>query len=515
MGIELDGMSLTPETAVAASRFFQGVVVSESSLKAVQENWEMLQGLLAEGKVMYGVNTGIGAFGNEIISSEEGAELSKRMVRSHACGVGDPLPEDEARACMLLRANVLAKGYSGVRPSTLLALVALLNKRVTPVIYEKGSVGTSGDLAPLAQMALVLIGEGEAFFQGKRMPGSEVLEQAGLTPVDLQAREGLALFNGAQAMTAIGALALYDAEQLLKSAQIAAALTIDVLNTVTAAFDARLHALRPFRGQNDVATNLRYLIQDSEVLEQEKTDTQSAYSLRCVPQVLGASADALAYVRENLCIEMNSAADNPLFITKDKEYIAGGNFHGQPIAYAMDLLGIAVSEIGNMAERRVNRLLNPALNGGLPAFLIKSGAGLNSGLMITQYTAAALASENKILASPASVDSIPCSADQEDHVSMGTIGARKAREIVRNVERIVAIELLCAAQAYEFRKPLKLGVGTRIAYDELRKASPVVEDDREFYRDIEAVARLVRSGEIVRRVEKKVKLSRNGCVDLT
>ncbi|MFH1056498.1 MAG: histidine ammonia-lyase [Candidatus Micrarchaeota archaeon] len=502
--IEIDGRSLNVEKVERVARGKEKVFFSEETLSKVKENWLVLQEMLARGDVLYGVNTGIGAFGNVLLSKEQGAELSKRMVRAHAAGWGNPLSEDEARACLLLRANVLAKGYSGVRPETLQLFAGLLNANVVPVIYEKGSVGTSGDLAPLAQMALVLVGEGKAFFQGKRMPSGEALQKAGLSSIDLQAREGLALFNGAQTMTAIGTLAVFDAERILKTAQIAAALTIDALNAVTLAFDERLHALRPFEGQMIVAENIRSLIAESEVLQKPKKDTQSAYSLRCVPQVLGASRDAVAYARRQVEIELNSVADNPIFLTKEKTYLAGGNFHGQPVAYAMDLLGIAVSEIANMAERRVNRLLNPALNGGLPAFLVAEGGGLNSGLMITQYTAAALVSENKILASPASVDSIPCSADQEDHVSMGTIAARKAREILRNSEAVVGIELLCASQAYEFQKPAKLGVGTAVAYDAVRSVSPKVLEDRIFYEDIEKIVRLVKNGGFVEKVEKKI-----------
>ncbi|MFH0835749.1 MAG: histidine ammonia-lyase, partial [Candidatus Micrarchaeota archaeon] len=485
--VELDGNSLTIPQLIAVARNYEEVKVSEAAFQRVDENRCVLESLLAEGKVMYGVNTGIGAFGDEIISKEEAAELSERLVRSHACGVGNPLPEDEARACVLLRANVLAKGYSGVRPVVLQAYVNLLNKRITPVIPEKGSVGASGDLAPLSHMALTLMGEGEAFFEGKRRPSSEALKEAGLRPLRLQAREGLALINGTQVMTGIGALAFHDSENLWKASQIAAALTMEVLNVKTVSFDARIHALRPFQGQNNVAANFRDLLHDSEILALKNNQTQSAYSLRCAPQVLGASGDVLEYVKEKLLIEMNCCSDNPLFITKDKAYLSGGNFHGQPIAYAMDFMAIAMSEVGNIAERRINRLVSPHLNNGLPAFLVKSGAGLNSGLMIPQYTAAALASENKCLAHPASVDSIPTSADQEDHVSMGTIGARKAREIVRNVERIVAIELLCAAQAYEFRKPLRLGVGTKIAFEKAREVSPILEDDRELHIDIDAL----------------------------
>lgn len=504
--IEISGKSLTIEKVVSVARQRRPVFFSKQTLEQVQKNWGALQEMLGRGDILYGVNTGIGAFGNVILTNEQGAELSKRMVRAHAAGWGKPLPKDEARACLLLRANVLANGCSGIRPQTLQMFADLLNKNVVPVIYEKGSVGTSGDLAPLAQMALVFMGEGEAFWKGERMPAKKALENAGLTPIDLQCREGLALFNGAQTMAAIGALAVFDAEQLLKTAQIAAALTIDALNSVTLAFDERLHALRPFEGQIAVASNIRKLIEKSEVLQKPKKDTQSAYSLRCVPQVLGASRDAIAYARKQVEIELNSVADNPIFLTEEKTYLAGGNFHGQPVAYAMDFLGIAVAEIGNISERRINRLLNPALNNGLPPFLVKEGGGLNSGLMITQYTAAALVSENKILASPACVDSIPCSADQEDHVSMGTIGARKARDIIQNVQTIVAIELMCASQAYEFQKPLALGIGTQTAYETVRYYSPVVTDDRPFYRDIDVLSEAVKNGAFLENIQKTVEL---------
>ena len=505
--IEIDGSSLTIEQVVAVSRNNERVFFSPKTLDRVQQNWLALQFMIERGDVLYGVNTGIGAFGNVRLTNEQGAELSKRMVRAHAAGWGNPLPLDEARACLLLRANVLANGYSGVRPKTLRLFADLLNRNVVPVIYEKGSVGTSGDLAPLAQMALVLMGEGEAFFDGKRIPSAKALKLAGLNPIELEAREGLALFNGAQTMASIGALAVFDAERLLLTAQIASALTVDVLNSVTIAFDERLHALRPFEGQIAVASNVRKLIAESEVLQQPKKDTQSAYSLRCIPQVLGASRDAITYARKQVEIELNSVADNPIFLTGEKTCLAGGNFHGQPIAYAMDFLAIAVSEIADIAERRVNRLLNPALNNGLPAFLVFQEEGLNSGLMIAQYTAAALVSENKILASPASVDSIPCSADQEDHVSMGTIGARKAREIIRNSQAVVAIELLCAAQAYEFQKPARLGVGTQQAYDLVRSISPKVENDRIFYEDIERLSNAVRVGFFVQGIDSVVELA--------
>jgi len=503
--IILNGKNLKIEDVVKIARFGFEAELAKESKKAVQENWTCLEELLEDGEILYGVNTGIGGFGNEILTVEEGAELSKRMIRSHAAGVGNPVNEEIAIAAMLLRANVLAKGYSGLRLSTLETLFEMINKRVTPVIYEKGSVGTSGDLAPLAQMALVVFGEGEAFYKRKRMPGADAMNLVGIKPVRLKPREGLALFNGAQFMTAIAALNVYDSERLIKTAEVSASMTIDVLNCVMKAYDERLHALRPFEGQMDCAANIRLLTQNSEILKQEKKDTQSSYSLRCTPQVNGASRDTLAYARKQVEIEMNSVADNPVFLTKEKECITGGNFHGQPIAYAMDFLGIAISEIANISERRTNRILNPNLNKEMPGFLAVGKKGLNTGLMIAQYTQAALVSENKVLATPASVDSIPVSGDQEDHVSMGTISARKCRDIIWNASNVIAIELICGAQALDILRPLKAGIGAEAAYSEIRKKASFYEnDDAPVYPRIEVVAEQVMKAEIIDAVEAKV-----------
>ncbi len=501
--IEIDGDSLTIEKVVAVARNLEPVFVPESVLACVEKNWLVLQEMLERGDILYGVNTGIGGAGNIIISRGEGAELSRRMVRAHACGVGKPLDLEIARAALLLRLNVLAKGYSGVRPKLVQLFSDLLNKKVTPVIYEKGSVGTSGDLAPLAQMALVLMGEGEAFFDGERMPGATALEKAGLEPIDLECREGLAAFNGSQLMTAIAALNIWDATNLVKASEIAGALSIDVLNSVVLAFDARLHALRPFKGQINCAANLRRLLASSQILRQPKKDTQSAYSLRCTPQVTGTAKDAIDFACKQVEIEMNSVADNPIFVTEEKAYLAGGNFHGEPIALVMDMLAAIITDLGNLSERRTNRLLNPNLRTDLPPFLVKN-AGLDSGLMIVQYTQAALVSENKILASPAIVDSIPVSGDQEDHVSMGTIGARKCREIIQNTQKVVAIEWLCGCQALDFRRPLQAGMGGEIAFELLRKEIPFIEKDRVFLYDIEKAIRLIEDNSLVKTIEQKL-----------
>lgn len=499
----LTGNNLTIEDVIAVARNNAEVVIPEKVKQQVQANWDAIAQMLDEGQIMYGLNTGIGGFGNVIINKEKAAELSLRMLRAHAAGYGKPVPKDVAKAALLLRCNVLAKGYSGVRLKLFMTMIEMINKNVIPVIYEKGSVGTSGDLAPLAQMGLVIIGEGEAYYRGKRMSGAEAMKKASIKPIKLAYREGLAIINGSQLMTAIAALNIYDAERLIKQAEVSAAMTIDVLNCVQKAYDARYHAVRPFKGQNESAENLRRLIEGSDILKQKKKNVQNAYSLRSVPQVSGACRDALDYIRKITEIEMNSVADNPIFFTKEKLCLTGSNFHGCPIGYTQDLLGIVITDLGSIAERRTNNLMDPACSGDLPAFLVKS-AGLDSGLMIAQYTQAALVSENKILASPASVDSIPVSANQEDHVSMGTIAARKATEIIRNAEAVIAIELLAACQAYEFRKPLKPSKAFRVVYKLVRSVSPKITKDRAFYIDIEKIMPLIRNYKVLEVAEKAI-----------
>jgi histidine ammonia-lyase len=402
---------------------------------------------------------------------------------------------------MLLRANALAKGFSGVRIDVIQALVNLLNAGVTPVVPQKGSVGSSGDLAQLAHMVLVMIGEGEAFYKGARMDGLQALKKAGIRPITLEAKEGVALINGTQPMTAVGTLAVYDALCTVKDAVLAASLSLEALRGTRAALDERIHSVRPHEGQSDVARAMRGILTDSEINRSHANcgKVQDAYSLRCIPQVLGASLDAIRYVQSVIETEINSATDNPLVFVDDGKVISGGNFHGQPIALAMDFLGIALSEIANISERRINRLVNPHLS-GLPAFLTTEG-GIESGLMIAQYTAAALVSENKVLSHPASVDSIPTSADQEDHVSMGTIAARKAAIILENVRTVVAIEYMCAAQGVDLLAPLKPSEPLEKVFSKIREVVTRLDDDRTLSPDITKIVSLMRSRAIVSTVE--------------
>ncbi|MFZ5816543.1 MAG: histidine ammonia-lyase [Bacillota bacterium] len=500
--IELGG-HLALSDVVAVARHGAPVALGAEARDQVKRARAMVEELLAARRPVYGITTGFGKFSDVIISPDETAALQRNLIMSHACGVGDPLDLEATRAMMLLRAQALSKGHSGITPETLELLVAMLNAGVTPVVPEQGSLGASGDLAPLAHMCLPLIGMGEAFFRGQRMSGHEALQRAGLKPVTLSAKEGLALINGTQAMSGIGAVVLHDALNLLKVADIAAALSAEALGAIPAAWDHRIQALRLHPGQAESAGNLRRLVQGSGLTtEPGEVRTQDPYTLRCIPQVHGASRTAIAHVAQVLGWELNAVTDNPLLFPEDGDVISGGNFHGQPVALAMDYLGIALAELANIAERRIERLVNPQLS-GLPAFLINQG-GLHSGLMIPQYTAASLVSENKVWAHPASVDSIPSSANQEDHVSMGTTAARKARKILANVERVLAIELLCAAQAIEFVDSRGLAPGTRAAYKAVRERVAPLEEDRVLAPDMEELARLVRSGDLVTAVEAAV-----------
>jgi histidine ammonia-lyase len=501
----IDGESLSIEDLVAVARGKIPIVLSEESKKKIINSRKIVERFVEEGKVVYGVTTGFGHFKNEVISKEQTEELQENLIRSHSVGVGCTLAEEIVRAAMLLRANSLAKGHSGVRLEVVETLCEMLNKKVHPVIPEKGSVGASGDLAPLSHMVLVLIGEGEAIFNGKRISGKEAMKSAAIEPIKLSYKEGLALNNGTAVMTAIGGLVVYDAENLLKCADIAAAMTLEALLGTEKAFDEKIHKLRPHSGQIKCAENIRRLIHNSEILEYHPKveKVQDAYTLRCIPQVHGAVRDAIEYAKKVVEIEINSVTDNPLIFTNPPEALSGGNFHGEPIAIAMDVVGIALSEIANISERRIARIVDPNLNKGLPAFLVHKG-GLNSGYMIAQYTAAALVSENKILAHPASVDSIPTSANQEDHVSMGTIAARKAKQILENAETVIAIEILCAAQGMDFRLPLKGGEGTRIVHEYIRDHVPHLLKDRILKPEVEKVQKMIHSGEIVKAVEEKI-----------
>lgn len=503
--ITINGNDLTLDDVICVARHREGVQIAEAAKENVRKSREYVDRLVQEERVVYGITTGFGKFSDVSISKEETEQLQKNLIVSHACGTGPLFPEETVRAIILLRANALMKGYSGIRLSTIEALVALINAGVHPCIPEKGSLGASGDLAPLAHMTLPLIGLGEAIYKGERMDGGEALRRAGLQPVVLTAKEGLALINGTQVLTATGAIAAYDALQLSKLCDIAAALTGEAFRVITDAYMEELHTIRPHQGQLDTASNLRRILAGSErATHQGEVRVQDAYSLRCLPQIHGASKDAIQYVLHKVAIEINAVTDNPIILPDLDLALSGGNFHGQPMALPFDFLGIAAAELANVAERRIERLVNPALS-GMPAFLTKVG-GLNSGFMIAQYAAAALVSENKVLAHPASVDSIPSSAGQEDHVSMGTIAARKARDITDNLARVIAIELVVAAQGVDLAEcgSKALGKGTQAAYDAVRGAVPPLEEDRVLYKDFNAVLAMIQSGEIVKAVESAI-----------
>src|SRR5947208_10594587 len=450
----------------------------------------------------YGVNTGFGRFVSRSIPEELTAELQLRLLRSHACGVGEPYPDEIVRAAMILRANALAKGFSGARPQTVELLIECLNRGVLPHVPSRGSVGASGDLAPLAHLALPLVGEGEAWVGETRMDGAAALAAVGLAPIVLQAKEGLSLVNGTQFMAAVGSLGLARAKRLAKTADLACALSLEALQGSLASFLPQIHATRPLPGQVDSAANVLELLEESAIIESHRwcDKVQDAYSLRCAPQVHGASRDLLAYVEATVSVELNAATDNPLVLVDDDLLVSNGNFHGQPLAFALDTLAMATAELASISERRIERLVNPSLSGGLPPFLTTDG-GLNSGFMIPQYVAASLVSENKVLAHPASVDSIPTSAGQEDHVSMGNTAGLKAWQVLANAEWGLAIEVLAAVQAVEFLAPLEPGRGVAGARAFVRELSPRLRDDRPLAGDIEAVAAAIRDGSILTTVE--------------
>ena len=501
--LKLSGSNLCGHDVVKAIRQGWPVTLDTAQLEEVTRARALVVKLLDVGQPVYGINTGFGKLAETSISNESVADLQRNLILSHSCGVGAPFSGEVVKAMIILRANALMKGHSGIRPEVIRLLVELVNQNVTPLIPSQGSVGASGDLVPLAHMSAVLIGEGQAYYQDQLFSGARALERAGLTPVTLEAKEGLALINGTQAMTAQGILALYDSDIVLKTADVASSLTMEALCGIPNALDERVHALRPHRGQIATSANLRRLLAGSNlVYGKEHERIQDAYSLRCIPQVHGASKDAYKYVENVLNTEINSVTDNPILFTGDGDVISAGNFHGQPVALALDFLGIALSEIGNISERRVERLVNPQLS-GLPPFLSEA-SGLNSGYMIIQYTAAALVSENKVLAHPASVDSIPTSANQEDHVSMGSIAARKLHNILANVQNIVAIEILCACQALEFSDKSKLAPATRSVYDLVREHVPPLKNDRFLEPEIQVARDLVVSGKVIKTVEETI-----------
>jgi histidine ammonia-lyase len=495
--LTLSGQRLSLEQIADVARGSEHVALSHAARERALESRRVVEQITDSGRVVYGVNTGFGKLADIKIAPHELRELQLNLVRSHACGVGPALSEMETRAMLLLRANVLALGYSGARPLIIETLLAMLERGVHPLIPEKGSVGASGDLAPLAHLALTVIGEGEAFYQGERMESIEALRRAGIEPVSLEAKEGLALLNGTQAMAAVGGLALSRAETVARAADVAGAMTLEALRGTPVAFDERIHAARPHPGQMEVAAHLRELLRESEIRASHmKNDprVQDAYSLRCMPQVHGAVRGALTHARETVEIETASATDNPLVFVTENEVLSGGNFHGAPLALAFDYAAIALTDLMSITERRIDRLVNPDVNEGLPPFLTAQ-PGLSSGFMMAQVTAAALLCEARVLAHPASIDNIPTDGGKEDHVSMGMTAATKLRAIVENAEHALAIELLAAAEGLEYRQPLQPGLGVRRAHEVVRRNVPRLTQDRSLSKDIQKIAEAIRQRE--------------------
>ena len=494
----LDGGTLTVEQVEAVS-FGPGsslrVGVADEAYERMRRSRRLVEEWVEEGRVIYGVTTGFGEFANVSIGRDQLERLQANLIRSHAVGTGDPIPAEVVRGMLLLRINALAKGFSGIRVETVDTLLEMLRKDLLPFVPDQGSVGSSGDLVPLAHMALGAMGEGDILHDGQLRPAGDVLREQGIEPIVLRAKEGLALINGTQMMTAYGSIALARLKRLLRVADVIAALSVEALRGTDRAFSHQLHSVRPHPGQVRVADNLRRLMSGSQIRESHRTQddrVQDAYSLRCIPQVHGACRDAVDYVDRAFAVEINSATDNPLIFPDEGEHFEGGNFHGEPVALPLDMIAIAAAELANISERRTERMVNGALS-RLPRFLTERG-GLNSGLMIAQYTAAAIVSENKVLAHPASVDSIPTSANQEDHNSMGSIAARKAWQVVRNLESVLAVEYLCACQGIDFLAPLRPSQPLESVHQALRAEVPHLEEDRVLYDDLKVARRLVSEG---------------------
>lgn len=512
MAIIIDGRSLTVEDVIKVCRHGEEVVISEEAKAAVQKARDYVEKKLNDGAVIYGLTTGFGKFANVVIDNEQTAKLQRNLIISHTCALGDPYPVEYVRAAMLLRCNALSRGNSGIRLSTLQTMVDMLNKGVHPIIPEKGSLGASGDLAPLSHIALGLIGEGKVEYKGEIVDAKAAMADAGITPVELEAKEGLALNNGTQMMTAVGVNVLWDAMKLQKVADIACAMTGEALHAIKKAYDHKVHDLRGQDGQKVVAENLLTLLEGSgNALPLQESKVQDPYTLRCIPQIHGASRDAIKYAYEKVSNELNAVTDNPLVFPDEDEVISGGNFHGQPMALTFDFLKMAISELANVSERRTERLVNPALSEGLPAFLTKDG-GVCSGFMIAQYAAASMVSENKVYDHPACVDSIPTSANQEDHVSMGSTSARTAAMVLDNAQKVIGIELSTAAQAIWLRQEMgehgidNLAPATRAAYDFIRQTIPPVEEDIIMHDQLQKFDEMVKDNSILEAVEKVVKL---------
>jgi len=495
--LELDGQKFSLAQVVAVAHGKEQVALSSASRARVEQSRKVVEEIVAEGRTVYGVNTGFGKLSDVRIERSQLRELQLNLVRSHSCGLGPPLSEAEARALLLLRANVLALGFSGCRPVLIETLVAMLERGVTPVIPEKGSVGASGDLAPLAHLALTVIGEGEVFYRGQRMPGAEALQRAEIQPLQLEAKEGIALLNGTQAMAAVGALSLHRAERVARLADVAGAMTLEAVRGTPVAFDERIHLARPHPGQIEVAAHLRELLRDSQIRQSHLENdprVQDAYSLRCMPQVHGAIRGALQHAREIVEIETGSATDNPLVFVETGDVISGGNFHGAPLALSFDYAAMAMTDLMSITERRIDRLVNPDSNDDLPAFL-SAKPGVGSGFMMLQIVAAALLNEAKVLAHPASIDNVPTDGGKEDHVSMGMTAATKLRSIVDSAELITAIELITAAEGLEYRAPLQPGRGVQQAFELVRKHVPRLTTDRAMSGEIETISKTIRDGE--------------------
>jgi histidine ammonia-lyase len=501
MTIQLDGSSLTIEKLVRIARDNERVELTTQALERIKICRQMLEEKLAAREIMYGTNTGIGEFSEVVLSDEQVLQFQRYLIYNHAAGIGQPVPIEQVRAAMAGRANVHAHGNSGCRPEITLTLIEMLNKGVTPVVCRKGSVGACGDLAPMAQLALLLMGEGEAYYNGEILPGRTAMDRAGIAVPDLQARDGLAAINGSNLLTAMSALHIYDMNRWLKQAEIACAMSLEALYANMKPYDVRLHELRGFSGAIRSAKAIMKCIDGSDLLSGKmKTKVQDAYSMRSSPQVIGAAHDALAFARSQVEIELNGVGDNPIFIPEDRMTLTGANFQGSPVSLPMDMVGAAVTMVSVLSERRLNRLTNPALSVGLPAFLTR-GAGMFSGLMLSQYTADSLIVEQRILSMPASIQSIPAAADQEDFVSMGMNTALKNIQILENAYGILGIEFMAAAQALDFRD-FTPGRGVEAARRVIRRHVDHLDEDRPLYPDHNKMAQLVKSGEILEEVEK-------------
>lgn len=499
--IELDGHSLSIEDVARIARHHHKFDLTHEAALRIRKCRDLLERKIASHEVMYGVNTGIGELANVVLTPEQATQFQKYLLYSHAAGFGEPMAEEDARAGILSRLNTHCWGHSGIRIEVVKTQVEMLNRGVTPVMCQKGSVGACGDLSPMAQGAITMMGEGEVFYQGRRMPAKEGFAAAGIPTIRFHERDGLAAINGSDVITGMGCLELYDANRWLRTQDVALAMTLEALNVNMMAYDPRLHVVRGYPGAIETAGNVRRLTAGSEMLERPGKKVQDAYSLRSCPQVVGAARDAFKWARHMLEIELNHAADNPVFFPDEDLVLTGANFQGTPMAFALELVGMSVTTVSVLSERRLNRLMNPHLSAGLPAYLTK-GAGMFSGLMLSQYTAGALVAEQRVLSHPAATGSIPAAADQEDFVSMGMTTAIKTRQIIENAWGVVAIELMAAAQAFEFRRTAKPSPATEAAFEVIRRNVAKLEEDRPLYDDINTLTRIARDGSILDAVEQ-------------